>query len=63
MENCLVCEYRQTFKDGPNYPVHYASYWGVSMGFNMCKIPVCREHVDWVTDEFPETLEAILDLW
>lgn len=58
--NCLVCEYRQTFNDGHLYPVHEASYLGISLSFE-AEIGVCKEHVDWVLDEFPKSLRKIGD--
>jgi hypothetical protein len=61
MEDCLVCLYRQTFTNGWEFPIHYAYYHGLSLNFES-EIPVCREHADWVADEFPDTLEPIMGL-
>lgn len=56
---CDVCLYRRDgFLDGHLYPVNKATHTGICLVMES-RVKVCDEHIDWVTDEFPETLEKI----
>lgn len=60
---CLVCMYRQDgFDDGHEYPVNAATHVGASMVFCAQDVPVCPDHTEWVTDEFPETLRVLEEM-
>lgn len=52
--------YRQDgFDDGHEYPVNAATHVGISVLMWTDDCPVCPDHLDWVTEEDPDSLKLI----
>lgn len=47
-EDCMVCLYRQSFKDAGLYPVNKGVLQAASWYFELLTIWACEEHLGWL---------------